>query len=837
MEEFIVMQRPISFSPEEILFHELRSQYEQLAMEYADKFEKDYAQFKTIENVVQHSMDTAMNYMAEVAEFTADLLRDWKIYTVDEEIFFKHYISIDNLLDGYDFVCGEYEKIIDNAKELNAYRTARREYRGRISGGGFGLEGAVKGMATAGALNLATGVLHGTFNIIGSIGSAMANSVKKGKLYKNPELCNSLVNGLYIDILDLYKPVIQIINEELGYGLKEEFTELDYQRKKGLLSNIERISSEEEQKSVLIDLLKIDPTDFEIYLKVLSITGDPDGSLGKMADNFGVPLFNYKMNQLFDIVEQADIEDEEDAEFIKQKILQHSFTFGIDEEKLEPIYKELENRIEKFKRLDFDYLIEAEAGEVAHSSSDVREIIHELMESLPTAQRELSLLFDEAITKCSNALSHLTENGLEQGEWGIFQMDDSPFGNGKGGILLTNRHLYYKNTFSKPKQILLGSIEKITNSKDEIIINDHDKIQIVSIKRDTLSNYVSFLIKVVALISKTYNIREEQSASDQYAAIKKRIISIKEKKVREKLFLPNENPKAYANAIHEYVTLSQNEEILILFDDTIWSTAKKGFAITNHRLHLNLKENNRSFPLTAIEEVGCRGESHNKHIVLLMSNGEEVICKPSILEAVYWDDLLEPIADAIFDLSDMINDEPENIELMEPTETETNEEIGYEETVIDTREESVLETIAHTATIVEKPIKTKNFAKKVEGFYQSLNKNIEGYFYPCDRDDTKSQKRLKGALGSYAKLSTEETPYLLFDNTAFGSAKDGFLLSNEAIYYHNMWSNSGRIAYADIEDIEFKGNLYINGNEIQLELIGKKYRPELVDQLKQLILG
>lgn len=195
-------------------------------------------------------------------------------------------------------------------------------------------------------------------------------------------------------------------------------------------------------------------------------------------------------------------------------------------------------------------------------------------------------------------------------------------------------------------------------------------------------------------------------------------------------------------------------------------------------MFLNLSNNSRSLPLTAIEEVGCKGEqSYSRQIVFVLSNGEQIECKLSNLDSEYWEDLIEPISDAIFDLSDMIDD----AELMEPNETEIIEESGLE------TPEIAQVTVAVSETPVKTAVSEDTFAQKVEAFYQALHKNIRTYFYPCNRDDAKTLKRCKGALGSYAQLSIDETPYILFDNTAFGSAKDGFLLSDESIYYHNMW--------------------------------------------------
>lgn len=85
---------------------------------------------------------------------------------------------------------------------------------------------------------------------------------------------------------------------------------------------------------------------------------------------------------------------------------------------------------------------------------------------------------------------------------------------------------------------------------------------------------------------------------------------------------------------------------------------------------------------------------------------------------------------------------------------------------------------------------------------------------------------------------------MLFDNTGFGSDKDGFVLTNKSIQYHNMWTKPGKIYYSDIESIKIKGSdLIINDTNIYINLISSKYRSQfctyvetLLSMLKEVIL-
>ncbi len=68
-------------------------------------------------------------------------------------------------------------------EQLDEYRTLRRQTRGRIIGGGFGISGAAKGIATAGLANMTIGAAHGAVNLVGKGITSITNSNKKHKIY------------------------------------------------------------------------------------------------------------------------------------------------------------------------------------------------------------------------------------------------------------------------------------------------------------------------------------------------------------------------------------------------------------------------------------------------------------------------------------------------------------------------------------------------------------------------------------------------------------------------------------------------------------------------------
>lgn len=68
-------------------------------------------------------------------------------------------------------------------------------------------------------------------------------------------------------------------------------------------------------------------------------------------------------------------------------------------------------------------------------------------------------------------------------------------------------------------------------------------------------------------------------------------------------------------------------------------------------------------------------------------------------------------------------------------------------------------------------------------------------------DDPSIRRKFSNAIEAYAPLTEEEIPILCFDNTAFGSCKDGLLATNQALYIHNGLSRTQKFSYADIQFI------------------------------------
>lgn len=131
----------------------------------------------------------------------------------------------DLLFHDWEMLCREIKEqnkeIDDWVRSEKERREFRKETRGRLVGGGFGLKGAAVGIAKAGAVNLTTGAAHSLFNMVGNMKTSNDASNMRRKLYNNAKI--QLVKKIEVMVLYLsaiIEPYISRINYNAS-GIEE----------------------------------------------------------------------------------------------------------------------------------------------------------------------------------------------------------------------------------------------------------------------------------------------------------------------------------------------------------------------------------------------------------------------------------------------------------------------------------------------------------------------------------------------------------------------------------------------------------------------------------------
>lgn len=260
-----------------------------------EKYKKIYDSRGKTESVLEHYTEDIQTILKDVILNVYNKLTKYEIYDLTQSAYSNRYgCSWENVNDVYEELLGRYEDITLSEEERNAARTARRQNRGRLVGGGFGLEGAAKGIATAGTFNMAAGALHGTANLIGSGIDKLNSSMLLSELYKETKVKEMLAYAIVNEVEDIYEGFRKCINENhrKNYFI-DNFNE---SKATALFDNARKIRDKREE--LLVQSLKEDPFDNGIYKYILKAYGDEDNELQRMSDLFVPDSFNMLSKKL-----------------------------------------------------------------------------------------------------------------------------------------------------------------------------------------------------------------------------------------------------------------------------------------------------------------------------------------------------------------------------------------------------------------------------------------------------------------------------------------------------------------------------------------------------------
>lgn len=256
------------------------------------KLEDFYNKHNDIDEVMSKIYDYGVNVLIEIGKVGVKFFEQIKKYDVSaKQLVTADSFSLKSLenfsITSYNVrecpwdiwqnyfnrVNGAYQDIIRSAQNERNYRKQRKENRGRFVGGGFGIDGALKGMIQAGALNAITGAAHSVFNAIGNWTTDQAELNSKEALYKDRRVINTFISGLAEATNAIKMRVLAI----LDYGSLKEMQE----KSRTILENVTSGSLKDAGsiEIALIEALIANPFNLEIYKTWLEHFGDENKEL------------------------------------------------------------------------------------------------------------------------------------------------------------------------------------------------------------------------------------------------------------------------------------------------------------------------------------------------------------------------------------------------------------------------------------------------------------------------------------------------------------------------------------------------------------------------------
>lgn len=261
-----------------------------LVQQAGERFDKWYAGQYNCDSLYKNSDDIINEALNPIVQIGVKIINDQGVYSLDEKMFMDKYLKgvCDSFYEVVEAMMDKVDEIEGQKNMERANRQARKANRGRVVGGGFGLGGAIKGMATAGLMNATTGMAHSLGNAVGNIGSSIAASANKGAVFREVKA------PLRAELIRSAKLVVDGIRKALEKEARIKckcVTAAEIERATAILNNYKQNRiPEEHKKSEIIKALQLNPFDLAIYCAIWEGYGDKNGSLRKMSSYFDVGL-------------------------------------------------------------------------------------------------------------------------------------------------------------------------------------------------------------------------------------------------------------------------------------------------------------------------------------------------------------------------------------------------------------------------------------------------------------------------------------------------------------------------------------------------------------------
>lgn len=573
----------------------IRNEFQQLANDAMDRITRNFdTKYRSLDDLIRYADNDVDELFVSALEHAIDVLKSRGIYNINMSRFFDVASNYGGYWEeNFSDIRERFKELVEYKEAKKDYRSGRKDSRGRMIGGGFGVGGAVKGMAMAGTANMATGLLHSFTNALGNAATSAEVSSMKSKIFKDPETKKTLCLSVYYDIFYLHRAIIDCINDSSLSLVAQSYTSGRRDEAVIIFNNIMNGSVRAEDRGrMIVDILMKDPFDIDYFELALEYTSyDLNDGLIDYARYFMIPI-----DQLI----QSHEEDIRNTELLAQQFGEHT--------------------------LNLEYKLQ--------NNSVFHAFRQELSEDPPRAiQKALFSIQSESIRTnvflVPGDLSDKLKKKLENvkatyapivDEKPIVLFDNTSFGSAKDGFLITDQRIYVHNMMDKGWSSSFQEIEKMGLSGSTILINGKSlDITMISGKdREDFYEFVELLVFVQKYggtigasngsIDHSHASNEIQSMKLEVASssnttseivmnkdnaieeIKNMVLGIKNPGVRKYVFIENENEKVnkkFRNALETYAKLESDEIPIVLYDNTGFGSAKDGCLITNRRVYIH----------------------------------------------------------------------------------------------------------------------------------------------------------------------------------------------------------------------------------------------------------
>ncbi|MDY0207349.1 MAG: hypothetical protein RBR82_12115 [Pseudomonas sp.] len=287
----VIEGKTIEVSSEFEKYNSLRKVYLELSERLSEEFFDDFiVMFNDMDELFLRFKPVAIGYMERAVDLSIRELILVGINDISDEVFIERYVQkYSKLNDDCLEVFDHYMKIVLDIEEYEEYKKTRSSGGGSVIGGGFGVEGAVKGIAIASAANLAIGAVGGILNSVADSIKKSNNKREKDLLFKSTDTRNSLQRAVFNVIFCVHYALVDAVADNSNDKVYEIVSDESAEKARSLLINIikGRIA-ENEVKNILIDAIRLNPYNADIYEYWFETYGDEGQNILAVEQYFGV---------------------------------------------------------------------------------------------------------------------------------------------------------------------------------------------------------------------------------------------------------------------------------------------------------------------------------------------------------------------------------------------------------------------------------------------------------------------------------------------------------------------------------------------------------------------
>lgn len=298
IEEYDILDHKLKLDKESSIFISLINTINSVKNNYLRDAREYYYSLETIDNVVEKFPDGLAYCIDSLLDEAVKALIACKVYTYDKEHFFQKYHKFFELEDIMSPIYEKYFSILEYEEGIEQYyENIRLSRRNAWSGGGFGIQGALKGYFKAQIMNAGNMVIHNIPDSISKDNDLAEIAKAKASLYKDENTLNKVVESLS----KLYDNTYRAVIKELINAGKIKSVIIDKERSNSIIQNVinstyDKPLTKEEYFKLCAKAFYLNPTSYKVIETIFLLDLDYNDELLRYSKKYGF-YDNYIANE------------------------------------------------------------------------------------------------------------------------------------------------------------------------------------------------------------------------------------------------------------------------------------------------------------------------------------------------------------------------------------------------------------------------------------------------------------------------------------------------------------------------------------------------------------